>query len=161
LRLEGAEHGILATAVCPACVRTPMVESQVPPGTGAHGMPDERVLEEVILAPQAAKRLLEPAEVADTVAYLLGPGGAPSPAPPSQWAWVERSLSHRATKRSISRHWRLFGVSTIRKARRSHPKKVRTPARVDGGHHTLAPASWPPCLGFEDGVGVGHDHEAG
>ena len=45
------------------------------------------MLEEVILAPQAAKRLLEPAEVAGTVAYLLGPGGAPSPAPPSRWTW--------------------------------------------------------------------------
>jgi 3-hydroxybutyrate dehydrogenase len=75
LALEGAEHGILATAVCPAYVRTPLVESQVAAQARAHGMPEERVLEEVILAPQAVKRLLEPAEVADTVAYLLGPGG--------------------------------------------------------------------------------------
>jgi 3-hydroxybutyrate dehydrogenase len=30
----------------------------------------------VILAPQALKRLLEPAEVADAVAFLLGPGGS-------------------------------------------------------------------------------------
>jgi 3-hydroxybutyrate dehydrogenase len=75
LALEGAEHGILATAVCPSYVRTPLVESQVAAQARAHGMPEERVLEEVILAPQAVKRLLEPAEVADTVAYLLGPGG--------------------------------------------------------------------------------------
>jgi 3-hydroxybutyrate dehydrogenase len=75
LALEGAEHGILATAICPAYVRTPLVESQVAAQAQAHGMPEERVLEEVILAPQAIKRLLEPAEVADTVAYLLGPGG--------------------------------------------------------------------------------------
>jgi 3-hydroxybutyrate dehydrogenase len=75
LALEGAEHGILATAVCPAYVRTPLVESQVAAQARAHGMPEERVLEQVILAPQAVKRLLEPAEVADTVAYLLGPGG--------------------------------------------------------------------------------------
>ena len=34
------------------------------------------MLEEVILAPHAVKRLLEPSEVADAVAYLLGPGGA-------------------------------------------------------------------------------------
>jgi 3-hydroxybutyrate dehydrogenase len=33
------------------------------------------VLEEVILAPQAIKRLIEPEEVAQAVAYLLGPGG--------------------------------------------------------------------------------------
>jgi 3-hydroxybutyrate dehydrogenase len=75
LALEGAEHGILATAVCPAYVRTPLVESQVAAQARAHRMPEERVLEEIILAPQAVKRLLEPAEVADTVAYLLGPGG--------------------------------------------------------------------------------------
>ena len=36
---------------------------------------EERVLEEVILAPQAVKRLLEPAEVADVVAFALGPSG--------------------------------------------------------------------------------------
>jgi 3-hydroxybutyrate dehydrogenase len=75
LALEGAEHGILATAVCPAYVRTPLVESQIAAQARAHGKPEERVLEEVILAPHAVKRLLEPAEVADTVAYLLGPGG--------------------------------------------------------------------------------------
>ena len=75
LALEGAEQGILASAVCPAYVRTPLVESQVAAQAEAHGMPEERVLEDVILAPQAVKRLLEPAEVADTVAYLLGPGG--------------------------------------------------------------------------------------
>jgi 3-hydroxybutyrate dehydrogenase len=75
LALEGAEHGILATAVCPAYVRTPLVQSQVTAQAQAHGMAEERVLEDVILAPQAVKRLLEPAEVADTVAYLLGPGG--------------------------------------------------------------------------------------
>src|SRR5687768_16083605 len=75
LALEGAEHGIRATAVCPSYVRTPLVENQIAAQAEAHGMPEERVLEEVILAPQAVKELLEPAEVADTVAYLLGPGG--------------------------------------------------------------------------------------
>ena len=33
------------------------------------------MLEEVILAPQAIKRLIEPEEVGKAVAYLLGPGG--------------------------------------------------------------------------------------
>jgi 3-hydroxybutyrate dehydrogenase len=75
LALEGAEHGILASAICPAYVRTPLVENQVAAQAQAHGMPEEQVLEEVILAPQAVKRMLEPDEVADTVAYLLGPGG--------------------------------------------------------------------------------------
>ena len=33
------------------------------------------MLEEVILAPQAVKRLLEPSEVADVVGFVLGPSG--------------------------------------------------------------------------------------
>ena len=41
----------------------------------AHGLPTERVLEEVLLERQAVKRLLEPSEVADVVAFLLGPAG--------------------------------------------------------------------------------------
>ena len=76
LALEGAEHGIRASAVCPGYVRTPLVEKQIADQAKAHGIPEERVLEDVILAPQALKRLLEPSEVADAVAYLLGPGGA-------------------------------------------------------------------------------------
>ena len=76
LALEGAEHGIRACAVCPGYVRTPLVERQVADQARAHGIPEDRVLEDVLLAPQALKRLLEPSEVADTVAYLLGPGGA-------------------------------------------------------------------------------------
>jgi 3-hydroxybutyrate dehydrogenase len=64
LALEGASAGISATAVCPAFVRTPLAERQV----------DERGLEAVI-EKHAVKRLLEPEEVADLVAYLLGPSG--------------------------------------------------------------------------------------
>ncbi|HEY5316495.1 MAG TPA: SDR family oxidoreductase [Solirubrobacteraceae bacterium] len=75
LALEGAGHGISATAVCPAYVRTPLVEGQIGDQAKAHGMSEDRVLEEVILAPHAVKRLIEPEEVAATVAFLLGPDG--------------------------------------------------------------------------------------
>jgi 3-hydroxybutyrate dehydrogenase len=75
LALEGAEAGISASAVCPGYVRTPLVERQVADQAAAHGLPEERVLEDVILAPHAAKRLLEPSEVADVVAFVLGPSG--------------------------------------------------------------------------------------
>jgi 3-hydroxybutyrate dehydrogenase len=73
--LEGAGAGISASAVCPAYVRTPLVEAQIADQARAHELPEERVLEDVILAPQAVKRLIEPAEVADVVAFLLGPSG--------------------------------------------------------------------------------------
>jgi 3-hydroxybutyrate dehydrogenase len=75
LALEGAEHGISATAVCPGYVRTPLVENQLADQAKARGIPEERVLEDVILEPHAIKRLIEPEEVATTVAFLLGPGG--------------------------------------------------------------------------------------
>jgi 3-hydroxybutyrate dehydrogenase len=75
LALEGAEHGITANAVCPGYVRTPLVERQIPDQAKAHGISEEDALNDVILAPHAIKRLIEPEEVADVVAFLAGPGG--------------------------------------------------------------------------------------
>jgi 3-hydroxybutyrate dehydrogenase len=63
LALEGADAGISATAVCPAYVRTRLAERQLA----------ERG--EELLERQAVKRMLEPGEVAATVAFLLGPEG--------------------------------------------------------------------------------------
>ena len=77
LALEGAPDNILATAVCPGFVRTPLVEAQIADQAKAHGLPEEEVLEKVIVAPHAVKRLIEPEEVAEVVAFLLGPGGKP------------------------------------------------------------------------------------
>ncbi len=75
LALEGADAGITATAICPGFVRTPLVEGQLAAQAQAHGLPEDQVLEEVILAPHALKRLIEPEEVAAAVRFLLGPGG--------------------------------------------------------------------------------------
>jgi 3-hydroxybutyrate dehydrogenase len=75
LALEGAEAGIMATAVCPGFVRTPLVENQIAGQAKAHGLPEERVLKDVILQPHAVKRLIEPSEVAGVVSFLLGPEG--------------------------------------------------------------------------------------
>ena len=75
LALEGAPDGITATAVCPGFVRTPLVEKQIAAQAQAHGIAEDRVLEDVILAPHALKRLIEPSEVADVVAFLTTPAG--------------------------------------------------------------------------------------
>jgi 3-hydroxybutyrate dehydrogenase len=75
LALEGADAGISASALCPAYVRTALVEAQIAEQAAVHGIPEERVLEDVILAPQPVKRLLEPSEVAGAAAWLLGPEG--------------------------------------------------------------------------------------
>src|SRR5215217_4192722 len=75
LALEGADDGVLASAVCPGFVRTPLVEAQIADQARTHGVPEERVLNDVILAPHAVKRLIEPEEVAEAVAFLSGAGG--------------------------------------------------------------------------------------
>jgi len=75
LALEGAGHGITANAVCPAYVRTPLVEKQIADQARAHGLPEEEVIEKVILQPHAVKELIEPSEVAGVVAFLASPGG--------------------------------------------------------------------------------------
>jgi 3-hydroxybutyrate dehydrogenase len=92
LALEGAEHGLLATAVCPGFVRTPLVEKQIPDQAKAHGVSEEEALEQVILAPHAVKRLIEPDEVAEVVAFLLGPGGRSFSGAPVQMdlGWTAR-----------------------------------------------------------------------
>jgi 3-hydroxybutyrate dehydrogenase len=92
LALEGADQGILASAICPAFVRTPLVEAQITAQAKAHGLPEERVLEDVILAPHAVKRLIEPEEVAGVVAFLMGPDGRAftGAAVPMDLGWTAR-----------------------------------------------------------------------
>ncbi|MFV0131153.1 3-hydroxybutyrate dehydrogenase [Streptomyces sp. HMX112] len=71
--LEGAPHGVTSTCVSPGYVRTPLVEAQIADQAAAHGIPPERVLADVLLKDSALKRLVEPAEVAEAVAYLCTP----------------------------------------------------------------------------------------
>lgn len=92
LALEGAEDGITAVAVCPGYVRTPMVEKQIHAQALVNGIPEERVLEDVILAPQPVKKMIEPEEVADVVAFLAGPAGRSFTGVPltMDWGWTAR-----------------------------------------------------------------------
>ncbi|QFY12755.1 3-hydroxybutyrate dehydrogenase [Nonomuraea phyllanthi] len=74
--LEGAPHGVTSTCVCPAYVRTGLVEAQIADQARVHGIDPEQVVADVMLAPAAIKRLIEPDEVAELVAYLCGPAGS-------------------------------------------------------------------------------------
>ena len=68
--LEGGEFGITANAICPAYVRTPLVDNQIADQAKANNLSKEEVIEKIMLAPAAVKRLIEPAEVAAFAAYL-------------------------------------------------------------------------------------------
>jgi 3-hydroxybutyrate dehydrogenase len=74
--LEGAAHGVTANCVNPAYVRTPLVEGQIAAQAASHGIPEDEVVEKIMLARAAIKRLIEPEEVAELVAYLCSPAAA-------------------------------------------------------------------------------------
>ncbi|WP_021594425.1 MULTISPECIES: 3-hydroxybutyrate dehydrogenase [Actinomadura] len=74
--LEGAAHGVTSNCVNPAYVRTPLVEKQIADQARAHGMPEDEVVERVMLDHAALKRLIEPDEVAELVAYLCSPAAS-------------------------------------------------------------------------------------
>jgi 3-hydroxybutyrate dehydrogenase len=73
IALEGAAHGVTSNCVNPAYVRTPLVEGQIADQAKAHGLSEDEVVAQVMLAPAAIKRLIEPEEVAEAVAYLCSP----------------------------------------------------------------------------------------
>ncbi|MGQ9927377.1 MAG: 3-hydroxybutyrate dehydrogenase [Chloroflexaceae bacterium] len=68
--LEGGPYGITVNLIAPAYVRTPLVEKQIADQARTRGIPENEVIEKVMLAPTAIKRLIEPAEVAELALYL-------------------------------------------------------------------------------------------
>jgi 3-hydroxybutyrate dehydrogenase len=71
--LEGGPHGVTSNCINPSYVRTPLVEKQIGDQARLHGIAEEEVVEQVMLTESAIKRLIEPEEVADLVAWLAGP----------------------------------------------------------------------------------------
>ncbi|WP_214402474.1 3-hydroxybutyrate dehydrogenase [Pseudonocardia lacus] len=76
IALEGAEHGVTSNCLNPGYVRTPLVESQVADQARTRGIEPDQVVEQVMLAAAAVKRLVEPDEVAELAALLYGPASA-------------------------------------------------------------------------------------
>jgi 3-hydroxybutyrate dehydrogenase len=74
--LEGAAHGVTSNCLNPGYVRTPLVEGQIADQARSRGIAEDDVLEQVLLAPSAVKRLVEPEEVAELAAVLYGPASA-------------------------------------------------------------------------------------
>ena len=74
--LEGGEQGVTSNCVNPGYVRTPLVEKQVADQARVHGIPESEVVSTVMLTETAIKRLVEPEEVAELVAWVAGPHAA-------------------------------------------------------------------------------------
>jgi len=70
--LEGAPHGVTSNCINPAYVRTAMMEAQIADQARTHGISESEVVERIMLAPAAVKRLIEPEEVAALALFLCG-----------------------------------------------------------------------------------------
>lgn len=73
IALEAGEHGVTANTIAPAYVRTNLVETQITDQALANNLEPTRVVNEIMLAPAAIKRLIEPEEIASMALYLCGP----------------------------------------------------------------------------------------
>ena len=74
--LELARSGVTANAICPGYVKTPLVEAQIADQAKARGIPEDRVVEDVILAAQPNKSFVEYEHLAGLLLYLVSDMGA-------------------------------------------------------------------------------------
>ena len=90
--LEAADKGVTVNAVCPAYVRTPLVEKQIADQARVHNLSESDVIQKIMLAPAAVKRLLEPSEVAAYVTFLCSEaaGGITGSAQVMDCGWTAR-----------------------------------------------------------------------
>lgn len=68
--LEGGPFGITVNSICPAYVRTALVDKQIADQAKAHKLSENEVIEQIMLKNAAVKRLIEPSEVGDLAVYL-------------------------------------------------------------------------------------------
>jgi len=68
--LEGGPFQITANVICPAYVRTPLVEQQIESQAKTLGISIEEVESQVFLKASATGKMIEPDEVASMVSYL-------------------------------------------------------------------------------------------
>jgi 3-hydroxybutyrate dehydrogenase len=90
--LEVATTGITCNAICPGFVRTPLVEGQLAELAKAHGMSEDEVVREVVLASQPNKRFVDVEQIGQLVVFLCSPAAASitGASLPIDGAWLAR-----------------------------------------------------------------------
>jgi len=71
--LENADIDFTINTICPAYVRTPLVDAQIDAQCREHNLTPEQVINQIMLAPMPQKAFIGVDEIADTVAFLLTP----------------------------------------------------------------------------------------
>lgn len=92
IAIETATAGITCNAICPGIVRTALVDDQIPDLARAHGISDEAVIRDVLLASQPSQRFVGIDEIGQLVLFLCGPAAASitGAALPIDGAWTAR-----------------------------------------------------------------------
>ena len=74
--LEGGPCGITVNSICPAYVRTPLVDNQIEAQAQNHGLSKEEVVSKIMLQKAAIKTMLEPETIAEAVKFLCSDAAA-------------------------------------------------------------------------------------
>jgi 3-hydroxybutyrate dehydrogenase len=73
LALETADVDITSNAICPAYLRTPLVDAQIKDQARMRGISEEEVIDDVMLAPMPKKVFITFEEIAAAIEYLISP----------------------------------------------------------------------------------------
>ena len=85
IALETADTDITINTICPAYVRTPLVDKQIADQARAHGIPEQQVIDEIMLKPMPKGVFITFEELGGIVEFLAATRPATSPASPSRW----------------------------------------------------------------------------
>jgi 3-hydroxybutyrate dehydrogenase len=70
--LETADVDITINTICPSYIRTPLVEKQIKAQAAARGIPEDEVVQRIMLEPMPKKKFVTIEEVAATVEFFMG-----------------------------------------------------------------------------------------
>lgn len=73
--LEGGPFGITVNSICPAYVRTPLVDNQISDQAALHGISREEVVEQVMMKNAVVKSLIEPSTIGEVALFLCSDAG--------------------------------------------------------------------------------------
>ena len=71
--LETADADITINTICPAYVKTPLVEKQIAAQARTHGISEDQVINEIMLKPMPKRAFIGIEEIAGIVAFLISP----------------------------------------------------------------------------------------
>ena len=72
--LENGDKNITINTICPAYVKTPLVEQQIAAQAKEHNLTEQQVIEQIMLAPMPQKAFIGVDEIAATAGFLCSDG---------------------------------------------------------------------------------------